>query len=274
MKRLKLDLHILPAQMILSFMALVLLTAAAAGLPAIWLIRDQLERQAWAQVEQGSRAAEAFYAARQSEIKSLATLTAQRPALRELLAREERATLATYLRTLQTGTGLDLMLVCDLEHRPVAQGGEAISDALCLPGTHPDFHVVSEGSASRVWLLAASLIRNETTGPLGTVVVGLALDEKFTAQMRAQTGLEHTLLVDGQPVSTSLMGSVTSRKLARSTALVARCEALLTSMAGPIISPKSLWANRAWKPRWLWRWQTSLLRNDVWPGSLSAASWP
>jgi len=219
MKRLKLDLHILPAQMILSFMALVLLTAAAAGLPAIWLIRDQLERQAWAQVEQGSRAAEAFYAARQSEIKSLATLTAQRPALRELLAREERATLATYLRTLQTGTGLDLMLVCDLEHRPVAQGGEAISDALCLPGTHPDFHVVSEGSASRVWLLAASLIRNETTGPLGTVVVGLALDEKFTAQMRAQTGLEHTLLVDGQPVSTSLMGSVTSRKLARSTAL-------------------------------------------------------
>jgi hypothetical protein len=46
--------------MILSFVMLVLLTAAAAGLPVVWLIRDQLGRQAWAQVEQGSLAAQAL----------------------------------------------------------------------------------------------------------------------------------------------------------------------------------------------------------------------
>ena len=81
MKRLKSDLHSLSVQMIVSSVALVLLTAAAAGLPAIWLIRDQLERQAWAQVEQGSRATKTLYAAKQSEIANLAILTAQRPTL-------------------------------------------------------------------------------------------------------------------------------------------------------------------------------------------------
>ena len=81
--------HSLSAQMILSFIALVLLTAVTAGAPAIWLLRDQLERQAWAQVEQGRRATQALYAAWQSDVADLATLTAQRPTLRDLLARAD-----------------------------------------------------------------------------------------------------------------------------------------------------------------------------------------
>lgn len=46
MKRWIPDLRSLSTQMILSFVALVLLTAVPAGLPAIWLIRDQLGRRA------------------------------------------------------------------------------------------------------------------------------------------------------------------------------------------------------------------------------------
>ena len=115
MKRFGVDLRDLSAQMILSFILVVLLTAITAGLPAIWLIRDQLDRQAWAQVDQASRATRALYAARQSEIS----------------------------------------------------------------------------------------------------------DGEFAAQMRTQTGLEHTLLVDGQPVATSFAGGVTQwtavpRRLVRS----------------------------------------------------------
>ena len=49
--------------MIISSIALVLLTAAAAGLPAIWLIRGQLERQVWTQIEQGGRVMQMVYAA-------------------------------------------------------------------------------------------------------------------------------------------------------------------------------------------------------------------
>jgi PAS domain S-box-containing protein len=204
-------LNSLPIQMILSFIALVLLTAAAAGLPAIWLIRGQLERQAWAQVEQGSRAAQALYAAQKSELANLATLTAQRPTLHRLLAQADQAALSDYLRALQSGAELDLVVVCDSNRQPVAQGEVVLSEIPCSGETSPQFYVVSARSAFEIWLLAAHLIQGEGVTPLGTVIVGLTLDDAFTAQMRTQTGLEHTLLVEGQPVATSLTGGVTSR---------------------------------------------------------------
>jgi PAS domain S-box-containing protein len=204
-------LNSLPIQMILSFIALVLLTAAAAGLPAIWLIRGQLERQAWAQVEQGSRAAQALYAAQKSELANLATLTAQRPTLHQLLAQADQAALSDYLRALQSSAELDLAVVCDSDYQPVAQGEIVPSEIPCFGETSPQFCIVPARPAFEIWLLAAHLIQGEGVTPLGTVIVGLALDDAFTAQMRTQTGLEHTLLVEGQPVATSLTGGVTSR---------------------------------------------------------------
>jgi hypothetical protein len=125
MKRWMPDLHSLSAQMILSLVALALLTATAAGLPAIWLIREQFGRQAWAQVEQGSLAAQALYLAKQNELASLATLTAQRPTLREMLNQREQDALPAYLHTLQEGSQLDLVLVCD--------SGQVLSPATCVP---------------------------------------------------------------------------------------------------------------------------------------------
>ena len=50
------DIRSLPVQMITAFMAVVLLTAATVGLPAIWLLQNQLDHQAWSQVAQGQRA--------------------------------------------------------------------------------------------------------------------------------------------------------------------------------------------------------------------------
>jgi sensor histidine kinase regulating citrate/malate metabolism len=139
MKRWMLDRHSLSAQMILSSVALVLLTAAAVGLPAIWLIRDQLDRQAWAQVEQGSLAAQALYQARQNELASLATLTAQRPTLRQLLIQADQEATRAYLHTLQEGSGLDLVLVCDAGE-PVAQAGQEFSYNLCAAEATAGFH--------------------------------------------------------------------------------------------------------------------------------------
>lgn len=203
--------------MILSFIALVLLTAVAAGLPAIWLIRDQLERQAWAQVAQGGRATRALYEARQGEIEDLATLTAQRPTLQELLAGGERDVLQAYLHTLRTGAGLDLVLVCDPEQRSIAQAGNLIADALCMNRGDSGFHVVSAEPASQVWLFAAHPVDDEAGG----VVVSILLDDDFALQMRDQTGLEHTLVVDGEPVATSLSGGVASGESRQSVRFVA-----------------------------------------------------
>ncbi|MEJ2149523.1 MAG: hypothetical protein P8Z40_08570, partial [Chloroflexota bacterium] len=76
----------LRAQLILSFILLILLAAAAAGIPAIWLLQAQLSRQAWAQIDQGVQAAQALYVAEEKRVADMATLAAQRPTLNTLLA--------------------------------------------------------------------------------------------------------------------------------------------------------------------------------------------
>jgi PAS domain S-box-containing protein len=204
MKPLRLNLQGLSAQMVASFIALVLLMAAAAGVPAVWLIRGQLDRQAWAQIEQGSLAAQALYASKQSELGALATLTAQRPTLLGLLAQGGGAALSAYIATLREASQLDLVLVCDSGHRAVAQAGWAGAAALCSPEVPAGFYVAPQAPTPAVWLVAAHPLAAEGGDALGTVIVGLALDDRFAAQMRSETGLEHTLLVNGQPAATSL----------------------------------------------------------------------
>lgn len=196
------DLRSLSAQMILSSIALVLLTAAAVGGPASWLISEQLDRQAWAQVEQGSLAAQSLYEATQNELLSLAILTAQRPTLQELLARGEQDALLAYLRTLQEGSGLDLVLVCNAAGVK-AQVGGAIPQEFCAAEGPLGFYIAPLNALPRVWLLAAYTLGGEAGHSAGSVIVGRALHDQFAAQMSAQTGLEHTLLVDGQPVAAS-----------------------------------------------------------------------
>jgi hypothetical protein len=104
-KRFRLDHYSLPVQMVVSQVAMVILTAMAIGLPSIWLIRWQLDRQAWALVDQGGNTTRAFFATRQSELTNLAILTAQRPSLVSLLEGNDPGELEDYLNTLQTGAG-------------------------------------------------------------------------------------------------------------------------------------------------------------------------
>ena len=198
------DLHSLSAQMILSFIALVLLTAVAAGLPAVWLIGSQLDRQAWAQVEQGGRASAALYVARENELAALATLTAERPTLRRLLAEGDLDALETYLQTLRVGAGLDLVLVCDPDSRPTTQSGELAAGDLCADGGASGFHLLSPGEHPLVGLFASHSLVDEMGTSLGSVLVGFALDDGFALEMREQTGLEHTIVARGETAATTL----------------------------------------------------------------------
>ncbi|MBN1993041.1 MAG: PAS domain-containing protein [Anaerolineae bacterium] len=208
MKRLGLDPRSLPVQIILSFIALVVLTAVAVGLPAIWLIRYQLQRQAWAQVEQGSRAAQALYTARGNELISLATLTAERPTLQKLLEQQAQAQLSAYLQTLQAGAGLDLVLVCDSEKQALGGARLAIANELCAVDIPAGLYIQPD-IVPQPWLFAAHPL--EIAASQGQVIVGIVLNNNFAAQMYYQTGLEHTLLVDGQPAATSLAGPQSAR---------------------------------------------------------------
>jgi two-component system, OmpR family, phosphate regulon sensor histidine kinase PhoR len=200
------DLHRLSAQLILSFVALVFLTAAAVGMPAIWLIHSQLHHQAWGRVEQGSVAAQALYAAHEAELAGLADLTAQRPTLSALLPLGDEERLSEYLDTLRQSSGLDLVLVCDTGGRILAEVGQMISNIGCMPDALEGTYTVQAEPLAQAWLFAGQRLDSPTGSHLGSVLVGRKLDDAFAAQMRAQTGLEHTLLLGDQVMATSLAG--------------------------------------------------------------------
>lgn len=204
------DWRSLTVQMVVTIAALVLLTATSVGLPAIFLIRNQVERQAWAQVNQGIQATQAIYATALSNINDLATLTAQRPTLKQLLARGDVESLAEYLQTLQAGTELDMLLICNNEQQTMAQAGYALDETICDSEPEAGFYSFSsEDADDQIWLLATD---NLTDGAniLGQVVVGIALDDEFVRKLQSQTGLEHTLIAGGKPLASSLAGSTTT----------------------------------------------------------------
>ena len=219
MKRVSIDLRSLPAQMILMCVALVILTATAAGLPVLWLVRGELDQQAWSQVDQGSRAARALYSARQSELASLAALTAGRPTLRRLLEQNDRPALAAYMSVLHADAPLDLVAVCDQEGRLVAQASSSADltvDEPCtwLPaGDAPvtPFYVLPTGSDSQAWLIAGQPVDGADGRPLGRIVAGVRLDAALMRAMEAETGLQHSLLLAGQPLVSSLADDAKSR---------------------------------------------------------------
>src|SRR3990170_3103700 len=125
------DRRSLPAQLILSFFGVVILTAITIGLPAIGLIRAQLERQAWSQVERGRLATKAVYSAQLSHILDHANLAAQRPTFQQLLAQENRPALDEYLSAQQVGGGLDHITLGDLDQILMPHAGGVSPADIC-----------------------------------------------------------------------------------------------------------------------------------------------
>ena len=202
-----LDRRSLSAQLVLSFIGVVILTAAATGIPAILLFRGQLERQAWSQVEQGQLAAQSLYANRQSELDGQAALTALLPTLAELLRENRTPDLENYLLELQTGLQLDLIAVCGADGSVVAFTGDLISPDLCDIQDAENFILSSEAGVVRVWQVAGYMLPGET-GSSASVIVADELDQDFADRMRDLTGLDHTILVDNQPVLTSFESGI------------------------------------------------------------------
>jgi two-component system phosphate regulon sensor histidine kinase PhoR len=201
----------LPVQIVAGIIGVVILSAAAALAPAIWLIREQLVQQAWAQVQQGQQASQALYAFRQTEMVGLASLIAQRPTLHQLIDGSDVEALASYLQPLLTSAGLDFIAVCSPDWaRLIAASGDGLA-GICEKHSNVGYTLERSVDPPLVWLVADAEVRPTET-VLGQVIVGTRLDQEFVALMRAHTGLEHTLLVNGQPVATSFEAGLTGRE--------------------------------------------------------------
>lgn len=200
----------LRTQMIVSFIAVVILTAVAAWVPESWLIRNEFQRQTWAQVEQGRRAARTLYNAWQSEVTNAAILTAQLPTLKTLLTNGSSDELSAYLTTVETSLDLDLVIACDTADQIAAQVGSIALEDPCAITEPVGFYIVDGEAGSPIWLLANQpvLVQGEQAGH---VIAGMRLNDAFAARMQGETRLQHTLLVDGIPVATSFTAGLPAR---------------------------------------------------------------
>ncbi|UCG24796.1 MAG: PAS domain-containing protein [Chloroflexota bacterium] len=213
--RFGIDRYSLIVQLVLSFVVLMLLTGLAVRLPAVLLIGNQIQRQAWVQVDHGGRATQALYTAWESNVTHLATLTSHRPTLHALLAQGNETELIRYLQILRGDAELDLLLICDRALQLVTRSETRVTDEICAIEEEAGFYILSAATTPQVWLLAAHAVSAGPTGEMGSqpkVIAGVALDDDFLIQSREQTGLEHTLIVDGRPVASSLPGSVLERR--------------------------------------------------------------
>jgi PAS domain S-box-containing protein len=187
--------------MISAFVALVVLATMTVGIPAISFMQRQLDQQAWSQLEQGQRVTAALYEAQRRELESLATLTAQRPTLHQLLEQQDEAVLLDYLYTLQMSAAVDWIGICSNSQTVVT----TVSD---LEGCHFEdldgYYIDESRQPGEIWMIArVPLVVVDTPGE---VILGLRLNDRFTREMAAQTGLEHTLCLGDEPVATSFEG--------------------------------------------------------------------
>jgi PAS domain S-box-containing protein len=196
------DPRSLPARMIFSTIFVVVITALTVGLPAIWVIRGQLQLQAWEQLRRGQKTVETLYQARQAELAHLAGLLSQDPDLPELLIREDRTALQDYVEALRSHTAVDLVVVCDRNRQPAAFSGSAMPAGLCQAESPPAFYRSAGDPPGNLLLLISRPLLSEGRR-LGLILVAADLDQEFIEAMSQATGLEQTLLVDGRPAASS-----------------------------------------------------------------------
>lgn len=184
---------------------IVILTASAIGIPAIWLIRRQFDSQAWAKVDQGSQTMKVLLDVHIKELNNVAILTAQRPTLAELLTQMDNAQLTAYLETLRAGADLDALMICDRqENEMVFKVGGEIPDRACQTGFTNPFFLSPPGSDIPGWFLASQPIPGY---PRYAVVTGQALDTEFIGNLREQIGMDLLLFNKDTLVGGSIPGS-------------------------------------------------------------------
>lgn len=195
------DSRSLFVQMVMAFIAVVFLASIAIGIPAIWLLQNQLDHQARTQIDGGRRVTMALYEFQYNEILDLATIAAQRPTMQELLIERDADRLADYLATLEAGAGLDGVLICDTRGQLFAGTVSSLDESTCTSWKDGIYH--NDQKSNSVYLTANHPIEAQGS-PLGDVFVYRKLDHAFVSQLFDQTGLEHLLWQDGHLVASSI----------------------------------------------------------------------
>lgn len=194
-------------QAILSSAALVILTALAVGLPALWIGYQNLERET---CDRCCLILQSLYSGEKAEIANQADYAARHSVLLEVLEAPGNFENELDLYDLdESNDQVDMMAVCDAQGVVAAQTHQALFDELCAFRDDPDYMVVWVEGEPQVWLLGASKIVTENNQQ-GLAVVGVQLDRSFLLEMSLRSGLEHTLFFDGEEVTSSFSSAETA----------------------------------------------------------------
>jgi PAS domain S-box-containing protein len=189
----------LSTRLVLGLVILILTTTLSAGVPAYLITRAQLEAQAWQQVDATYRTTQSLYLAEESNSADLTTLLSERPTLRRLVEDDDLTGLNPYLQTYQGQSDFDFIQICDLEGELAMLGGKT---ALCPTAPGSGFELVD----GRPALIAAqSILSNNFTETIGSVVTGKWLDDEYLQRLSVNTGVDQSILsADGIRLASTL----------------------------------------------------------------------
>jgi len=188
----------LRSQLIASFLLGFLGVVLAVGIPLLLIINRQAVTQSQLLLNQAVLSTRAFMASEHSDLESLALLVSQRPTLARLLEEQDEAALEAYRQTLQTGAGLDLLLICP-------KGGSLNSDTqdpaaeLCRSETPSGYAAVS---GSQDYYLFNSTELETLDGGTYRILIGKRLS-LILARLQSETGLLYFLLRQGRFIASS-----------------------------------------------------------------------
>jgi PAS domain S-box-containing protein len=186
--------------------ALVVLSIAAASLPALAIIHGELERQAWNRLEQGSMTTQALLEAELARLADLATLAGQRPTLRTLVTDHRTGELEAYLDVFRDGVDIDSIVVISPSGEIVA--GQPLSgwtSSIDAPSALAIVPVPGSGAGAAI-VATAEIVDEAGSATGGTVRVLRLLNEGSLAEIGQITGLHYSLLLDGKRIATTLPG--------------------------------------------------------------------
>jgi signal transduction histidine kinase len=194
--------HSFVTQLIVTFIALIFVTAMAVGLPAYWIVANELEQQAWARLEDARRSTLVSLDAEQARLASVTLLAAQRPSLQQLLQAGDAAALSDYLQTFRSSLALDLLAVYDASGDLLASSGQLALQTMPLSEIAVGFHTISDGT---LVLVANQPVQDNRSGMLsGYVSASIRVDDEFARQLAVETGFGQSILLGSRRIATSL----------------------------------------------------------------------
>ncbi len=180
--------HSFSMRLLLGFVVLIALTTLSAGVPAYWLTRTQLERQAWSQVENARIATHSLLQAEQSRLANQLVLFAERPTLQQLTRQQASDPLQLYVQNFQSQSGLGILSVCTVSGELLANSGGLPS----CPANEEQGFVLLNGRPALV--IQQIIVDNSSDQPLGTAVAGIWLEAPFLQQLTTATGVQLSIL--------------------------------------------------------------------------------